>query len=144
MAKSGRRKTSIKDPASKLNDEQIKFCKEYAYGDMRGNGVQCYALAYDIDLSEPGAYAGARASVSQLLTKPNILIYIRSIYECHDLNDTIVDNELAFLIKQNADFGSKLGGIKEYNALKTRIKNKIALQDKDGKELPVSITLNLG
>jgi hypothetical protein len=46
------------------------------------------------------------------------------LYECSDLNDTVVDNELAFVIKQNADFGSKVAAIKEYNAIKQRVKAK--------------------
>ena len=36
-----------------------------------------------------------------------------------------MDNELAFVIKQSADFGSKVAAIKEYNQLKSRVKQKI-------------------
>lgn len=118
------KKNSIKEPESKLTENQIKFCSLYAYGHSRGNGVQCYAEAYDTELSEKGGYASARTGAWRLLTNVDVLAYIRNLYETVDLNDTVVDNELAFIIKQNADFGSKLGGIKEYNLLKKRVKEK--------------------
>src|SRR5688572_18884425 len=101
-----------------LNQEQDAFCQLYAYSINRGNGVQCYAEAYNIDLTEAGAYASARTCAWRLLTNVDVLSYIRSLYEQKDLNDTVVDNELAFVISQNADFGSKVAAIKEYNQLK--------------------------
>lgn len=123
-----RKKKSIINKEAKLNDQQIKFCELYSYGVNRGNGVQCYAEAYGTDLTVNGGYASARTGAWRLLTNIDILAYIRNLYETVDLNDTIVDNELAFLIKQNADFGSKLGGIKEYNLLKKRVKDKETMQ----------------
>jgi hypothetical protein len=62
-----------------------------------------------------------------LLTNDNILAYTRELYETNDLNDTVVDNELSFLIRQNADYGVKMQAINAYNALKSRIKNKIEI-----------------
>lgn len=121
-----RKKNTIKKNVA-LNEQQIKFCESYAYGPNRGNGVISYMEAYELDMSQPGSYSGARASASKLLTNTNILTYIRELYESTDLNDTVVDNELAFVIKQNADFGSKVAAIKEYNALKQRVKNKLEL-----------------
>lgn len=121
----GRKKADITSTNEfRLNELQDKFCQLYAYSEWRGNGVQSYAEAYDIDLTEKGAYASAKAAASRLLTNGNVLSYIRQLYECVDLNDTVVDNELAFVIKQNADFGSKVAAIKEYNALKNRVKTK--------------------
>lgn len=108
-----------------LTDEQVKFCQLYAIGHNRGHGLQCYADAYGYDLEEKGAYNTCKANASRLLTKDNILLYIRELFEDKDLNDTVVDNELAFVIKQNADFGSKVAAIKEYNQLKARITKKI-------------------
>jgi len=116
------RKKVISDEGKKINEQQELFCQLYAYGQNRGNGVLCYAEAYKIDLSEKGAYMSAKTGAWRLLTNDDILTYIRGLYESNDLNDTVVDNELAFVIKQNADFGSKVAAIKEYNALKTRIK----------------------
>lgn len=111
-----------------LNDEQKEFCELYAVGSMRGHGTDCYVEAYHVDLTRQGAYASARAGASRLLTNDNILSYIRDLFEDKDLNDTVVDNELAFVIKQNADFGSKVAAIKEYNQLKARITKKIEMQ----------------
>jgi putative salt-induced outer membrane protein YdiY len=124
----GRKKTDVIHKDAKLNDEQIKFCELYALSLERGHGVNCYANAYGIDLTEKGGYATAKVNASKLLTNTNILEYIRELFEDKDLNDIVVDNELAFVIKQNADFGSKVAAIKEYNALKTRVKNKLEVQ----------------
>jgi hypothetical protein len=118
-----------------LNDEQKEFCELYAVGSMRGHGTDCYVEAYEVDLTRQGAYASARAGASRLLTNDNILSYIRDLFEDKDLNDTVVDNELAFVIKQNADFGSKVAAIKEYNQLKARIIKKIEAKVENTGEL---------
>lgn len=120
-----------------LTEKQLIFCQLYAMSEMRGNGVMCYARAYGIDLSEKGGYNTAKVGASQALTKHNILDYIRSLYEENDLNDTVVDNELAFVIKQNADFGSKVAAIKEYNQLKQRIIKKLELSTGGADELVI-------
>lgn len=120
-----------------LNDEQAHFCRLYANGENRGNGVQCYAIAYKIDLTQIGSYNSARSNASKLLTQDNILSYIRDLFEDRDLNDTVVDNELAYVIKQNADFGSKVSAIKEYNALKARITKKLELSAGGADELVI-------
>jgi len=124
----GKRKKTITGEAVKMNEQQRQFAELYAYGPNRGNGVLCYAEAYDVDLSDKGGYASAKSGAWRLLTNDYILSYIRELYEQADLNDTVVDNELAFVIKQNADFGSKVAAIKEYNALKQRIKNKLDIE----------------
>lgn len=118
-----------------LNERQDKFCKLYAYSSNRGNGVQCYAEAYELDLDTKEGYNTARSNSSRLLTNADILSYIRSLYEQRDLNDTVVDNELAFVISQNADFGSKVAAIKEYNQLKGRIIKKIEQKNENTGEL---------
>lgn len=118
-----------------LSDEQKKFCELYAIGSMRGHGLQCYAEAYGYDLEEKGAYNTCKANASRLLTYDNILLYIRELFEDKDLNDTVVDNELAFVIKQNADFGSKVAAIKEYNQLKARITKKLEVKHEGADEI---------
>jgi hypothetical protein len=40
-------------------------------------------------------------------------------------NDVAVDKQLATVITQNADFGSKVSAIREYNKLKQRITERI-------------------
>ncbi len=114
-----------------LNEKQKYFCELYATDrEFFGNGTQAYIEAYDIDLTKKGAYAAARANACQSLTKTNILKYIREIMELGGLNDERVDKELLFLIEQNAEFGSKLGAIKEYNKLKERITDKLEISKK--------------
>lgn len=108
-----------------LTPKQELFCQLFA-GDREffGNGVQAYAEAYDIDLRERGAYAGARASASRLLTDANVLARIDELLEVEGLNDQAVDKQLKFVIAQNADFPSKVAAIREYNKLKARIVDK--------------------
>ena len=119
----------------KLTEKQMQFSLLYAMSEIRGNGVLCYAKAYDVDLTAKGGYTVAKSGAYENLTKHHILEYIRSLYENNDLNDTVVDNELAFAIKQNADFGSKVAAIKEYNQLKGRIIKKIEAKVDNTSEL---------
>jgi len=128
MAKKKKRKSTKKKSAGdKLNPLQRKFGKLYASErEFFGNGVRSYAEAYNIDLTKKRGYSTARTNASRLLTNANLLAYINELLEAA-LNEAHVDKQLAFLITQHADFGSKLGAIKEYNALKNRIKNKMAL-----------------
>jgi|GEM_PF-4586778 len=112
-----------------ITDKEKLFCEYYTNNnDLRGNGVQCYAKAYKMNLAQPGKYNTAKTGASQLLSKPNVLNYIRAIFENDGLNDEVVDGELLFTIRQNADFGSKVAAIKVYNELKGRIKKVEATQ----------------
>ena len=114
-----------KSAGDKLNPLQRKFGKLYASErEFFGNGVQAYAKAYGIDLSTRGAYQSAKSAASRLLTNVNLLAYINELLEVV-LNEAHVDKQLAFLITQHADFGAKLGAIREFNALRRRITQKI-------------------
>jgi phage terminase small subunit len=116
----------------KLNPKQKLFCEYFASDrEFFGNGTQAYIEAYDIDTSKKGAYSGARASASALLTKPNILACIDSLLENAVLNDQFVDKQIAFLIAQSADYSAKISAIKEYNALKQRITKKLKVEVDD-------------
>lgn len=109
-----------------INLQQDMFCNYYTSPtEFYGNGVQSYAAAYDIDLTEPGAYMSAAASASRALKNVKILRRIDSLLESRGLNDAFADKQLLFLITQNADFGSKLGALREYNKLKQRVTEKI-------------------
>lgn len=111
---------------TKLPPKQELFCELFAsQREFFGNGTESYIEAYNIDLTRKGAYAGARASASRLLTNANILARINELLETGILNDEFVDKQIAFLITQNAELGTKLGAIKEYNALKQRITKKL-------------------
>lgn len=119
-----------------LTPKQDLFCKLYVSRDFFANGTQAYIEAYDIDVKKPGAYNGARASASELLTNPNILKRINQIIELEGLNDAFVDKQLVLAITQNADLGAKVSAIREYNKLKTRITDKL---DVTSAGLPINL-----
>ena len=75
----------------------------------------------------PGAYNSAKADAWRLLTKDYINARIDELLEDGGLNDQYVDKQLLFLITQKADFHAKRGAITEYNKLKKRISDKLAL-----------------
>lgn len=128
-----------------LKPKQKLFCEYFASDrEFFGNGTESYIEAYDIDTSKKGAYAGARASASRLLTNANILGYINELLESAVLNDEFVDKQIAFLIAQNADFGSKMSAIKEYNALKQRITKKLEVDVSDGRDAVLAKYLGSG
>lgn len=109
-----------------LNLQQDLFCNYYTSPtEFYGNGVQSYAAAYDIDVTEPGQYMVAASQASRALKNVKILRRIDSLLENRGLNDAFADKQLLFLMTQNADFGSKLGALREYNKLKQRVTEKI-------------------
>jgi len=112
-----------KKNAPLLNAKHEAFCQTYVNGDKEffGNGTQTYIEIYEIDLTKKGAYASARSSASQLLTKINIVNRINELLEEGGFNEQNVDKQHLFLINQHADLKTKLGAIKEYNTLKKRI-----------------------
>lgn len=120
-----------------LTPKQELFCRLYASNrEFFGNGVQSYIEAYGVDLTKKGAYLVARVEASKLLTKPNILKRIDEIFEGGGLNNSYVDKQLEKLITQDADFKSKLGAIKEYNTLHSRIQKKIDITS-GNKPIPI-------
>ena len=121
---------------NELNLKQKKFCKTYVSQEFFANGVQSYIEAYNIEIKNGGAYNAARVNACKLLTNPNILLYINELLDLSGLNDTFVDKQMTMLITQNADFGSKLGAIREYNKLKSRITEKI---EHSGKVITVTV-----
>ena len=122
-------KENVKD---KLTEKQIRFCITYVSKDFFANGTESYAEAYGIDLSKPGAYNTACSAASKLLLDYNILQYINELLDLSGLNDQFVDKQLTFVITQNADMGSKVAAIREYNKLKKRIDTKLNLGLDDG------------
>lgn len=113
---------------TKLNPKQEKFCVLYASDqEFFGNGVQAYIEAYDPDLNDKNYYKTACAAASRLLTNVKVLNKINQLLEEQGLNDAFIDKQLKFLITQHADFSTKLGAIKEYNKLKSRITDKMNL-----------------
>lgn len=110
-----------------LNLRQLKFCELYVSKEFFGNGVDSYMEAYDIDESKPGTYANARVGASRLLTNVKILKYVNDMLDANGFNDEFIDKQLLFTITQNADLGAKVAAIREYNKLKKRIEDKLAI-----------------
>jgi hypothetical protein len=98
-----------------LTPEQGVFCVEYV--NNLGNGTEAIFEAYGLDRQKKGVYLTARVMASENLTKPNILEYIREIWDDQGLNDEIVDVETSFLVKQRGDNGAKAKGIDIYNKI---------------------------
>ena len=122
--KSVKKKTGQK--TDDLNIQQKKFAEIYITDrEFFGNGLQSYAVAYNIDLKKKNGWIVAAAAACRLLKNVKVLAYINTLLEDMALNDAHVDKQLAFLIIQNAELGTKLGAIREYNALRNRIKNKM-------------------
>lgn len=106
--------------------ENEMFCQYYSSpSEFFGNGVQSYAAAYGVDLTDARAYSVAKSRASQLLTNLNVLRRINDLLDSTGLNDTHVDKQLFLIINQNADFHAKLGAIKEFNKLRNRIVDRI-------------------
>jgi hypothetical protein len=114
-----------------LTVRQEKFCQLFT-GEQEffGNGVQAYDEVYDIDHSKPHWYKTACACSSRLLSNAKVSERISALLEEQGLNDNFVDKQLKFLLTQYADFGNKLGAIKEYNKLKQRITDNAVLDHK--------------
>lgn len=109
-----------------LSLEQEMFCQYFTSPtEFFGNGVQSYASAYNFDLTDARAYNSAKSAASRLLTNVNVLRRINDLLDTAGFNDANVDKQLLMLISQSADFHAKLGAIKEYNKLKTRIIDKV-------------------
>jgi hypothetical protein len=112
-----------------LTLQQKKFCEIYtSETEFYGNGVRSYCEAYGKEVKSESSYNAAKKCASVLLTNSNILAYINKLLTDQGLNEVNVDKQLSFLIQQNSDFGTKLGAIKEFNALKERITQKLQLQ----------------
>jgi len=108
-----------------LNPQQERFCQLYASSEeFFAHGTNAYIEAYNIDTSKPNYYKVAQAASSRLLSNVIILKRINELLELRGLNDTFVDKQLEFLITQNADLGTKVASIREYNKLRSRIINK--------------------
>jgi hypothetical protein len=93
--------------------------------DFFGSGVESYAAAYGLDLTNQKDYNNAKVAASKLLTNSNILSRINEELDAAGLNDNFVDKQLLFAITQNADLSSKVRAIQEYNKLKQRIIEKL-------------------
>lgn len=135
--KKATRKTARKKTAAKtdhgLNLQQEEFCKLYVSPDRElfGNGAQCYLAVYGAEYllknKKPMSYLAAIACASRLLTKVNVIDRINGLLEEGGLTDVNVDKQLLFLINQHSDLKTKIAAIREYNALRNRVKKNLDL-----------------
>jgi len=109
----------------KLNEKQEMFCKYFVSKDFFGSGVEAYAEAYGLELSNQKDYNNAKTGAWRLLTNADILSRINEELDAAGLNDNFVDKQLLFAITQNADISSKVKAIGEYNKLRQRINDKV-------------------
>ena len=61
------------------------------------------------------------------MRRKSVTAYINALLEDLVLNEVFVDRQLAYLIQQNSDYGTKLGAIREFNALRGRVQKKLDL-----------------
>lgn len=120
-----------------LNLQQEEFCKFYTNSEsidreLFGNGVQCYLEVYGEDYQKthkrPMKYEVALALSSRLLTNVKVIDRINNLLEEGGFNNQNVDRQHLFLINQHADLRTKMQAIKEYNAVKKRVDNKLVLE----------------
>lgn len=121
-----------------LNLKQEEFCQLYVNGDKElfGNGTQCYLQVYGLTDKKTGktiSYLAAMANASRLLRNDKVLKRINELLEVGGFNDENIDKQHLFLINQHADLKTKMAAIKEYNALKSRVQNKLDITSKGEK-----------
>ncbi len=127
--KRAKKKPTPKPKEPKLTLKRSRFCKLYTSAtEFFGNGVQSYAEAYSIDLTNKSGYTVAQSNAYRLLRNAEILVYMNKLLDDMGLNDAHVDKQLAFLITQNAELSVKMSAIREFNKLRQRIVEKSKVQ----------------
>lgn len=142
-----RQKKAIEKETGRLTAQQELFCRFYATNsELFSNATLSYAEAYQYKLDaldrtpvydEDGktvieqseydlAYATCAANASRLLKNDKIQKRVLALLN-EMLRDDVVDAQLAKVILQDYKLSSKISAIREYNALKQRVKNKFEL-----------------
>jgi hypothetical protein len=101
-----------------LKPWQEIFIKEYINGN---NATKAYAIARGLDLKDPIQYNLCGSKASSLLKSRKVCARIGQILNLAGFNEQGADKELNYLIHQHHDLKTKLGAIKEFNALKQRV-----------------------
>ena len=105
--------------SDKLNLKQETFCQSFVFNkECFGNATKSYAEAYNIDISDGDE--SVRGHASRLVANGSIKQRLQELLDIL-INDTVVDLELASVIKQNENLAAKVSAIKEYNAVKKRV-----------------------
>lgn len=123
---------TINDIGHELNltTKQIDFARYYTTEEFFGNGMVAYAKAYGLNANDKNQRNRAAVGASTSLRHSTILMLIDIILDSEGFNDQFVDKQLLMVIQQSADLKSKMLAIKEYNALKSRIKTNIEINVK--------------
>lgn len=118
-------KVSEREPTLSLQQEMFAqyFVSETEF---YGNGVQSYCKAYDVQIT-PFNYDMIKSRCARLLMTPLVMKRISDLLHEDGFNDGHADKHLLFLMTQNMDMRSKLGAIREYNKLKSRVESKLQL-----------------
>lgn len=119
-----------KSKDNKLTLQEEMFCRYYSSDtEFFGDGFQSCAAAFNYDIMDKSEALSCKYKAAGLLRSQRILKRINEFLRYVTLNDAHVDKQLGFLITQNADFGNKLGAIKEYNKLQQRITERIKIEE---------------
>ncbi len=114
------------------NLKQEEFCRLYASEEeFFGNGVRSYSEAYKIPFNTKDSSENMKnrkvceASASRLLSKVKICERIAELLDGAGFNNENADKQLLFLMNQHGDRKVKIQALREYNALKSRIVQKV-------------------
>lgn len=113
----GRRKKELVQAAPEmiqLKPRIEKFCQIYA---RTGIATTSYCEAYGIDKENLLGYMGAAANASRLLKNDKVAARINQMLTLAGFTPEGVDIQLNFLVQQQGDLKTKLGAIREANAL---------------------------
>ena len=120
-----RAKNIITRSGLKLTVMQEAFCR--ALADINSPTFNDVVASYEsvANIKKPGDWV--KVAAYRLKGKPDIQQRMAEILEETQFNDFNADVEHAKLIRQDKDFSTKLGAIKEYNRLKGRGKDSGAV-----------------
>jgi hypothetical protein len=109
-----------------LTAKQMKFCMNFAIGEMQGDGLNAMIEAYDYDPDDGRDRRLATQNMSRFLkpTHPCSSMIAVLLYGA-GLNPSTVDKELLFVIQQNFDLKAKTIAIREANTLFGRNNKRI-------------------
>lgn len=97
-----------------LTEREELFCQKYV---LDFNRIDAALAAYDIDKTKKGWRSTASIIAYENLLKPYISERIRELLDEYHVNAETIDNETAFLMRQNADLASKKGAIEIFNKI---------------------------
>lgn len=103
---------SVTKEGDVLTEQEELFCQYYVLDFKR---IEAAEKAYNIDKTKKGWRNTCSVMAQQNLLKPHINRRIRELLDKYHVNPEAIDNETAFLMRQNAELSSKLGAIKEFN-----------------------------